>query len=46
MDIDKEIAKVREKMARTDVKCGTCGDIVKCIDLEQHVREKHFDDSY
>ncbi len=38
---NRKILKLRDKIAKTDIKCGDCRDIIKCIDIEQHVREKH-----
>lgn len=40
---DCKILQLREKIAKTDIVCGECGETIKMIDLEQHVKDRHFD---
>lgn len=39
----EKLTKLRDKVAKTELKCETCGEVIQVIDLEQHVKEKHFD---
>ena len=42
----KKILKLQDEIAKTELKCGDCGEVVQVIDIEQHFREKHFRDSF
>lgn len=43
LEFISKLTKLRDKVAKTELRCETCGEVVQVIDIEQHVKEKHWD---